>query len=269
MKIGVIGVGKVGSAISFGFQRIGHEVLQHDVKLNTQLKDVLTAQLVFVCVPTPQSADGHCNRQLVYDVVRDLAGAEYKGLIVVKSTVTPGTTDSLQSSWPNLRLAFCPEFLRERAAFSDFVENQDICIAGVYHFKDAELIAHAHGSLPKHFSHMRPHEAEFCKYFCNTFNALRIVFANQFYEVCKTVGADYAVIKNAVVKRENIGDHYLECNEQFRAFGGSCLPKDTAGFAAFIRDYKIDAPLFEQIVNINAGINEKPSTIVKFAKRSS
>ena len=52
---------------------------------------------------------------------------------------------------------------------------------------------------------------------------MRIVFANQFYEVCKAAGADYTTIKNAAVKRHDIVDHYLECNKEFRAFGGSCL----------------------------------------------
>ncbi len=251
MKIGVVGVGKVGGAISFGFQRIGHEVLQHDIKLDTRLKDVVPAPLVFVCVPTPQKVNGECATNWVEDVLRVLVGLEYEGLIIVKSTVTPGTTDRLQKIWPSLRLAFCPEFLRERAAFSDFVENNDVCISGVYRDEDAELIEQAHGSLPKAFVRMRPLEAEFCKYFCNTFNALRIVFANQFYNVCRAAGADYQVIKNAVVKRHNIGDYYLDCSEGFREFGGSCLPKDTAGFAALVRSLGVDAPLFEQIVRLN------------------
>ncbi len=256
MKIGVIGVGKVGSAISFGFKRIGHEVWEYDVKFRTAFatSKVLTAKIVFVCVPTPQEKDGSCNTETVENVLRELNHYKYDGLAVVKSTVTPGTTDMMQSWWPKLTLAFCPEFLRERAAFSDFVENNDVCISGVYRDEDAELIEQVHGSLPKAFVRMRPLEAEFCKYFCNTFNALRIVFANQFYDVCRAAGADYQVIKNAVVKRHNIGDHYLECNEGFRQFGGSCLPKDTAGFAALVRSLGVDAPLFEQIIKINEGL---------------
>jgi UDPglucose 6-dehydrogenase len=273
MKIGVIGVGKVGSAISFGFQRIGHEVLQHDIKLETRLKDVLPATLVFVCVPTPSSADGSCNRKLVYDVVRDLVGAAYEGLVVIKSTVTPGTTDNLQRLYPNLDLAFCPEFLRERAAFSDFVENNDVCVSGVYKDTDAGLIEEAHGSLPKHFARMRPLEAEFCKYFCNTFNAMRVVFANQFYDVCKSAGADYSVIKNAVIKRNNIDDHYLECNEQFRAFSGSCLPKDADAFSHYAAVLGVEVDLIDTMISINEKLKGKndvaSSEVVKLARRSS
>jgi|KBSSwiStaDraftv2_1062776.scaffolds.fasta_scaffold22920_5 Predicted UDP-glucose 6-dehydrogenase len=253
MKIGVVGVGMVGGAISFGFRRIGHEVLQHDIKLETKLENVLPAELVFICVPTKQLANGFCDITIVRDVVKNLNDLEYEGLVVIKSTVTPGTTDTLQKLYPNLQLAFCPEFLRERAAFSDFVEANDVCIIGTFlkWTTDGKKIEEAHGNLPKVFVHLTPLEAELAKYFSNTFNALRIVFANQFYDVCKMVGADYSAVKNAIVKRHNIGDHYLECNEQFRAFGGSCLPKDTVAFAAFVKAIGVDAPLFQQIVDIN------------------
>jgi UDPglucose 6-dehydrogenase len=255
MKIGVVGVGKVGSAISFGFMRIGHEVLQHDIKLQTRLKDVLLAPLVFVCVPTPPAPDGSCVTKYVEDVVDDLRAAEYRGLIVIKSTVPPGTTDRLHKHRTGfVSLAFCPEFLRERAADSDFVENNDVCISGVYRDADAELIEAAHGSLPKSFVRMRPLEAEFCKYFCNTYNAMRIVFANQFYEVCKAAGADYTIVKNAVVKRHDIIDRYLECNEQVRAFGGSCLPKDTDAFAVYVADLGFNQSLFQFICWYNEGL---------------
>lgn len=271
MKIGIVGIGKVGSAISFGFNRIGHEVIEHDIKFETtHLNCVLTAPLVFVCVPTPQMASGHCEINRVEDVVRGLVGLEYDGLIVIKSTVTPGTINCFKDTWPQMRFAFCPEFLRERAAFSDFVEDNDICVSGVYHACDAELIEEAHGSLPKSFARMKPIEAELCKYFCNVFNALRVVFANQFYDVCQAVNADYSVIKNAAVRRRNIDDHYLECHEGFRAFGGSCLPKDTAGFSAFVRSLKIDTPLFDQVVQINERIkNEGNEAPARFARRAS
>lgn len=251
MRIGVIGVGLVGSAISFGFRRIGHEVLQHDIRMDTKLADVLPAPVIFICVPTPQAIDGSCDTSQVETVIAELISAGYSGLIAIKSTVTPGTTDRLSKQWPSLRLAFCPEFLRERAAFSDFVEQNDICIAGVYRDEDCDIIRQAHGSLPKAFERMQPLDAELSKYFANIFNALRVVFANQFYEVCEAAGADYSTIKNAIVKRSNIGDHYLECNWQFRGFSGSCLPKDTAAFMSYVRDLGVDAPIFAHIVNYN------------------
>jgi UDPglucose 6-dehydrogenase len=252
MKIGIIGVGKVGGAIAYGFQRIGHEVLLHDIKLGTSLDVVLPAPIIFICVPTPTMEIGCCDTRIVYSVVDKLAAARYNGLVVIKSTVPPRTTEMLGELYSDdLRLAFCPEFLRERAAFSDFVEGQDVCIAGVHSTNDALLIREAHGSLPKTFVELTPTEAELAKYFCNVYNALRIVFACQFYDVCKELGADYTAIKSAVVLRRNIEDAYLDANEQLRGFGGSCLPKDTKAFASFVNQMGLNLPLFQAIVDIN------------------
>lgn len=255
MKIGVVGVGMVGGAISFGFRRIGHEVLQHDIKMQTSIAEVLPASIIFVCVPTPQMVDGSCDTSRVEEIVRSLADLECSSLVVIKSTVTPGTTDRLSRVYQTVNLAFCPEFLRERAAASDFVEGNDVCIVGAYEETAYELVKKAHGSLPKTFVKLKPLEAELTKYFANTFNALRIVFANQFYEVCQAAGANYMAIKNAVTKRHNIGDYYLDCNSQFRAFGGSCLPKDTAAFAQYIKQFSPKHPtLFDHIVEYNERI---------------
>ena len=106
MKIGIVGVGKVGGAISFGFRRIGHTVLQHDIRLNTALADVLPADIIFICVPTPPDQNGACDASRVLDVVALLAQKHYRGLVAIKSTVTPGTTDVCRQLHPDLRLAF-------------------------------------------------------------------------------------------------------------------------------------------------------------------
>jgi UDPglucose 6-dehydrogenase len=254
MRVGIVGVGNVGSALRHGFTRIGHEVFVYDTKLpETKIKDVLFADAVFVCVPTPQGADGSCDTSIVEKVVGELAEEKYRGLIALKSTVQPGTTDALQKRYPHLRLSFCPEFLRERAMYIDFVENHDVLVMGVYDPREAELLKEIHGALPKQYATLSPIEAEFAKYFCNVFNALRIVFANQFYDVCKAAGADYNKVKNAMVKHRNFQDVYLDCNENFRGFAGACLPKDTSAFASYARKVlgPSDLTLFDGIVEIN------------------
>ena len=252
MKIGIIGLGMVGKAIRDGFTRIGHEIKAFDIALpKTSLTDVLPMPIVFVCVPTPQRADGSCDVSIVEKVIGDLSKARYKGLAVIKSTVEPGTTDRLHKKYPKLQLAFCPEFLREKATYSDFVEQHDVCIIGAYTKGDFDLVKKAHDPLPKAYAHLAPREAEFTKYFSNIMNALRITFANQFYDVCKAAGADYQKGKNAIVKRRNVQDFYLDCNENFRGFGGSCLPKDTEAFAAYVKKLGLDVKLFDHIVKEN------------------
>jgi UDPglucose 6-dehydrogenase len=255
MKIGIIGIGMVGTVVRHGMVRLGHDVSIFDIKLpETAFADVLPTDLVFLCVPTPANTDGTCNTSIVERVVSDLAEARYKGLVVIKSTVQPGTTDKLHDRHPGLRLAYCPEFLREKAAYTDFVENHDVCVIGTYTTEDFELIRDAHDPLPKSYAHTTPLEAEFSKYFLNVFNALRIVYANQFYDVCKAAGADYQKVKNAITKHRVIPPVYLDANENFRGYGGACLPKDTTAFAEFSKKLmhgEWGLNLFEGIVEIN------------------
>lgn len=255
MKIGIIGVGMVGSAIKHGFIRIGHDIKVYDVKMpETKLSDVLESEVIFVSVPTPQNPDGTCNTSIVESVVAELAETGYKGLVTVKSTVEPGTTDKLIKRHSHLRIAFCPEFLREKATFTDFVEQHDVCVIGTYSKDDFELLKQAHDPLPQNYAHVTPLEAEFTKYFLNVFNALRIVYANQFYDVAKAAGADYQKIRNAITKHRVVPPVYLDCNENMRGFGGACLPKDTSAFAQFAKkmlgsDWGLS--LFDGIVEIN------------------
>ena len=255
MKIGIVGVGMVGRSVHHGLSRIGHELSVFDINLpETSLSDVISTDLTFICVPTPSNPDGTCNASIVEKVVAELSDAGYQGLAVIKSTVEPGTTDKLHTRHQNLRLALCPEFLREKAAYTDFVEQHDVCIVGAYNEEDFELVKQAHDPLPDNYAHVTPLEAEFCKYFLNVFNALRIVYANQFYDVAKAAGADYQKIKNAITTHRVIPPVYLDCNENFRGFGGACLPKDTNAFAKYARRIlgePKNLSLFDHIVEIN------------------
>jgi UDPglucose 6-dehydrogenase len=251
MNIGIIGVGIVGGAVKQGFEEIGHTTFPYDIRFpETKIQDVLPTEITFICVPSPARDDGSCDTSIVKKVLYELKEINYSGVIVIKSTVPPGTTEAL-SAETSLKLAFCPEFLRERAALVDFIENHDVCVIGTYDSKDFELIKEAHGKLPKNVVHLTPKEAEFCKYFSNVYNALRITFANEFFELCGKMGVDYTKIKDAMVLRTTIDDHYLDCNQNMRGFGGMCLPKDTAALAALAREIHPDLKLFETIVNEN------------------
>lgn len=253
MKVGVIGLGMVGEAVAYGFERIGHEVIGFDQDLERcrhPFNHLHDAKLAFLCVPTPCLPDGGCDTSAVEETIKRLANSSYSGLAVIKSTVPPGTNTILSAKY-DVRLASCPEFLRERARFSDFVEGHELCIAGVYDLADAELIKQAHGDLPKHFVILSPTEAELAKYFVNCFNAQRIVFANAFFDVCVALGTNYTDIMKAVTLRSGLRPDYLECNENFRAFGGACLPKDTHAFSAFVDKFGLATQVFKTIVDEN------------------
>lgn len=268
MKIGIIGKGFVGSAVYEGLGWVGNEMSFYDPKYpESKIEDVLDTECVFICVPTNPKEDGTCNTDIVDTSIIALLHNGYKGVIAIKSTVTPGTTDKIRNTYslgsdPFPRIVFVPEFLRERSALTDFLDNHDILIVGAYDNKDADVIIQAHRSLPKNVRVMKPLEAELAKYFNNVYNTLRVVFANGFYEVCKHVGADYQKIFDAMIKRENITHHYLRCSESLRGASGPCLPKESIAFMKYVDSLglSIKPEIFRTIVMDNL---KYPKTVIE------
>ena len=100
-KIGIIGVGVVGSAVKFGLEQLGHKVKVHDIKLDTKIIDVLDCELCYICVPTPSDEEGECNTFIVKSVIDELTLNNYKGIIAIKSTIVPGTTKDYIEEYEN------------------------------------------------------------------------------------------------------------------------------------------------------------------------
>ena len=123
MKIGIIGLGAVGTANKHGFEHLGHEVLVHDIKLNTSIQDVISTEINFLCVPTPSTDDGQCDTTILESVIQELDDNKYKGIIAIRSTSVPGFTQEMIEKHKNLAICFVPEFLRERCAVDDFIKN--------------------------------------------------------------------------------------------------------------------------------------------------
>ena len=251
MKIGIIGLGVVGSACKAGFERIGHDVKCHDIKLYTNIEDVLDTEVCFVSVPTPSDENGSCNTSIVQKVVKELSDFNYKGIVAIKSTVEPGTTDMLKNKIDNLTLCFVPEFLKERCATEDFIYNNSLLLVGTDSDEVYEKIKETHGNLPVHKIKSSIVEAELIKYFSNTYKAMRVTFANTFHKICQELGANYDVVKDSFLLHGIQEGHYLNVNKEFGGFGGACLPKDTKAMKYLVEKLNLDLDLFKNILDEN------------------
>lgn len=248
MILGVIGVGVVGQAIKEGFEYIGHEVKIYDIKMpDTKIEDILEAEIAYVCVSTKIGKNDECDLSSVINVVQQLNNLKYRGLVAIKSTVEPGTTNKLKKEYPDLNFVFVPEFLKERCAFNDFVFNNNILIVGSENEENYQLVVKSHGNLPVHKVKMTFVEAELTKYFSNTYKATKITFANSFHKVCENFGANYSAIKDAFLFHGINESHYLNVNEEFGGFAGVCLPKDTKAMKALCEKHNIDVGIFKFI----------------------
>jgi nucleotide sugar dehydrogenase len=242
----------VGQAIKEGFEDIGHEVSVFDIKMSeTKIEDIMDSEIVYLTVSTIIGLNEECDLSAVNSVVKQLNNLNYQGLVAIKSTVEPGTTEKLKLQYTNLKFAFVPEFLKERSAFSDFVFNNNILVVGCDGDNEYELIVKSHGNLPVHKVKMKPVEAELMKYFSNTFKATKITFANSFHKVCQHFGANYGAIKDAFLFHGVGESHYLNVNEEFGGYAGVCLPKDTKAMKVLCEKHNIDVDIFKFIDNEN------------------
>lgn len=251
MKIGIIGFGVVGQAVSNGLQGIGHRLSHYDLKDNTTIDLVLDTELLFVCVPTNSTAEGRCDTSIVEQIVDELVSLNYQGIIAIKSTIAPGTTDRLIKQHPTFNICCTPEFLRQRSADSDFSDYHDVLVIGSYSEEVSNVVISAHGIIPKFVATVTPIEAEVIKYFNNVHNSMEIVFANAMHEMCKLLGANYQNVLSTISKRSNINSSYLRCSDYYKGFSGHCLPKDTLAWKILAEDLGVNVNLFNSIIEDN------------------
>jgi len=257
MKIGLIGKGTVGKAVYEGLNHLGHQMSFFDPAYEgSTLQDVLDTDCVFLCVPTNQAPNGDCDTSIVEKVVAELDQVGYKGLVAVKSTVVPGTSDRLSAKHPNLRICSVPEFLRAKTALADFMYNHDLLIIGSNREEDYDMIKEIHGNLPQNVACVKPAEAEVVKYFNNVNHSVQIIFSNIAYDVCRALGVDYNNVYNAIIKRDCFNPAYLMCNENLRGFGGHCLPKDTSAWANLVKKLGLNYTMIDAVQEDNKGLSK-------------
>lgn len=251
-KIAVMGVGWVGGALSRYFEDAGLSPMRYDPPKGLGTKDDLAAaEIVFICVPTPYLQNGvGFDLSFVESAVEALPPGK---TVVIKSTVLPGTTEALQSKYPQHRFLFNPEFLREKTADQDMrsPDRQLIGVTGA----SAGLAEEVLVVLPKApFSKViRATEAETVKYFGNCFLAMKVVFANQMFDVCRTLGIDYESVKACSAADGRIGPSHLEVKQDgYRGYAGSCFPKDVRAFIQLGESIGIDVELLRTVEKLNS-----------------
>ena len=251
LKIGIIGVGMVGGSLKRYFEKQGKNVLAYDKGQNLgSMGDVNQADIIFVCVPTPFDKDKGFDLSCVREVCGKITGEK---IIVIKSTVLPGTTENFQKECPRHKFLFNPEFLTELTADQD-MSYPDRQIIG-YTKESYDVAGDLLMILPlAPFDKIMPAtEAELVKYFGNTWFAIKVVFANQMYDLCKKIGADYDTIMESASADKRIGRSHLEViHKGYRGYGGKCLPKDIKALIQFADANGVDLVLHKTAEEINS-----------------
>ena len=258
MKIGIIGRGVVGNALYYGLYR-RQEIISYDKykKGFQNLKKISECKIIFICVPTPPLNNGKINLEFLYDAIISLTKIinNTDTIIVIKSTVIPGTTDILAHLYPMVKhWAFCPEFLNNKTANEDFI-NADRIIIGT----DSEYARIALYQIfrlggfdcPIHFTSTSI--AEFVKYYSNILGATKVTLANEMYNIAQGLELDYNEIKRLVVTNHYFKDFHLDVpgHDGKTGFGGKCFNKDLSAFIYFVKELRYNPSFLKEIQRSN------------------
>jgi len=248
--IGIIGRGFVGSAVQFGFSpNVGFDetirVYDKDPSKSTHtLEQVVNkSKIVFISIPTPSYEDGKINLELLDKCLNDINKiSNKKAIFLIRSTVVPGTTRKLAEKYP-LKLVFNPEFLTERSAKLDFINQSRVVLGGnLYEVnKVADLYIRRFGkSLP--IIRTNYESAELIKYMTNTFLATKISFLNDMKILSDKSGCLWEDVIDGFIRDGRIGNSHLNIpgpDGKF-GFGGSCFPKDIQAIIHYADNLGLD-----------------------------
>ena len=240
-NVGIIGNGFVGEAQAFAFSPISN-VKIYDVDKNkstAKLSDVHDCDFVFVCVPTPMDSDGNQDLSYIHNVFKN---SQDKPIYIIKSTIIPGTTNTLINQHPEKKITFSPEFLTERTAKLDMLTQSRIILGGEKKLVDLVSELYIQRFKNKNIIKTDTITAELIKYMNNTFFATKVSIMNEFKILSNKVGANWIDALNGFASDGRIGDSHLNVpgHDGQLGYGGKCFPKDVCALINFAQKNGVD-----------------------------
>jgi len=253
-NIGIVGNGFVGSAIASGFALHANvRIYDKDKKksMNSIYDTVNESDVVFVGVPTPMERveGGSIDLRIMDSVFSDIMNVSENTntIFVIKSTVIPGTTDRYRKLYPDAKIVFNPEFLTERSAKLDFINTSRIVLGGDQSDVDQVEMLYRDRFPYAKIIKTDTISAEFIKYMCNSFFAMKVSFMNEMYVASEAAGCDWDKIKDGFISDGRIGNSHIDVpgHDGDLGFGGKCFPKDINAFIGYFNSIGVDPVMLD------------------------
>ena len=279
----MFGAGWVGLVTGACFAELGHEVVVRDViperiealragslplhepglaellernrerlTFTTELDEVVSAPIMFVCVGTPPTYSGDADLSAVWTVVDHLPALEERAILVMKSTVPVGTGEKVRAALDARGLAHVgyvsnPEFLSEGSAVEDFM-HPDRIVVGSFTEADAGTVVSLYEPLEAPIVRADVASAEMIKLAANAFLMTRISFINEIANVCEATGADVEQVAKGIGLDHRLGPHFLRAGI---GWGGSCFPKDGVALKQLASNSGYHFQLLSAVIEVN------------------
>ena len=243
MNIGIIGLGFVGSAIKKSFDLKKIKTFVYDKYKNGgigNIENILDTNILFLCLPTLfNKLTNKYDKTSIREISEYLKINNYNGIIILKSTVEPETTEKLSQRY-NLKYIHNPEFLSAKTAFIDFHNQKHIVLGSTTNCNNIDIKT-VTDFYDKYYSNSNISlcsslESESMKIFCNSFYASKIQIFNEYYLLCKKNGANYNKIKKLMLKNGWINRMHTDVpgSDGKLSYGGACFPKDTNALKSYM-----------------------------------
>lgn len=264
-RIGIIGYGFVGQAIAHSFK----ECFIYD-KFKSEFDDptaVLSADIVFVCVPTLNNPEDNMKYDLapLHDVSGLLQKGGFKGTVVIKSTILPGTTLELAQKY-GLDFLHNPEFLSAKTACQDFLEQKHIVIGHTGNLDSANGLKSFYQSrFPEaKISLCSSVESETMKLCCNTFYASKVQLFTEFKLMCDANGANFNHVRDMMLQNGWINPMHTQVpgSDGQLSYGGACFPKDSIALNAYLDQLNSPHDVISAMINERAVMRGARQTAV-------
>ena len=273
MKIGIIGLGFVGSAMHNSFKElINDKIVTYDkYKLGGigSLENCLKTDILFLALPTQYNkTTGKYNKLAIFETCDYLNTNNFRGSVVVKSTIEPETVDLLSDKYENLSFIFNPEFLTARTAFADF-HNQKHIILG----KSKNCLDYKYDQVVKFYQKNYPDaeiskcsalEAESVKIYLNCFYAAKVQFFTELHQLCKANKTDFNKIRDIMLKNNWINKMHTNIPgpDGKISYGGLCFPKDTCALLSYMNSKKSPSGVLNAVITERNEMREDNDNIM-------
>lgn len=257
-RVGIIGMGYVGKGMLKLFQR-AHDVTWYDVETQPERDMVLGVDLAVICVPTPMQPDGSCDTSIVEEVASWVDAP----LVLIKSTVPPGTTDRLNQNdkkpgaWA--RFHFSPEYMGEPRNYVPEWKYPDprlphkhdfVIVGGMQAERVLDLIVPCMGPHTRFIS-TDTRSAELTKYMENAYFAMKVSFVTEFRNLARLLDVDWYTLRSQWLLDSRVEPDHTMSFANDPGWGGKCLPKDVNAICHAAREAGGSSPLLEAVIAVN------------------
>lgn len=211
---------------------------------------VIGAEVIFLCLPTPQKENGSADLSFLTTAVTELARyVAGESIVVIKSTVPMGTHSKIEQLLVgrNIHVASSPEFVREGTAVKDFF-NPDRIVIGTRNTMIAERVKKIFDTIDSTFLFTDPESAETIKNASNSFLAIKLSYMNAMAIICELYGANILDVSRGIGLDSRIGGNFLQAGP---GWGGSCLPKDAHSLAFMANAKGYEFSMLQEAIAVN------------------